>query len=896
MNRYEKKPIDEIKDTTFNSVLIIIALLAIPLLAFSTFRTITTGWKIAYLLHIIIVGAFYVLYLLRKKINLPIKTFILAGLLLSAAIIGLSSFGFIGSGRLFFIPAIMMISLFIGRKHAYILIALTLIVVSIFAYLFITETMSYDFNIVEYINKKSVWISYGFTFAMVILIILSIVNKYEDSLLKVYKEKILQETHYQSLFEQAADGIIICDKKGDVLMCNKSFCYIIGYSFDEIINKNLSSIFSEEVLKKNPFRYDLLEKSEIVTNERQAIKKDGSKIYLESRSQKLIDGRLQIFIRDITGSKKNREEIRYQKEFNEKILEVLPGIFFMYEVTHDKLKLAQWNKNHETILGYNSTELKGQPPFYFVNPKDHNKVIEAINSVTKKKDLPFEASLIHGNGNSSPFYITSRLFETDERNYILGVCIDLSEKKKAEIELLESEEKLRTIINNVPSVVYRCLMDEHWTMKMISPRIKKISGYPQTDFINNNVRTYSSIIHPNYIDYVEEVVLDSVKKKEPFTVEYKIIDKYYKTQWVLEKGRAHYNDKGEVDWLDGVITDITERKKIESALLENEEKFRNIFNNTSDAILIIDYDFNILTANNTFLTLMGVDKNMLSKINMFDYIVDENARELVIERIHQLELGKTSSYEYNIRDTNNRIFPVESRGNIIKFEGKPAILSTFNDISKRKNLEKEVYAASVNAEETERGRLAKELHDGLGPLLSTCRIYLHQIKSSDSTNETESIESLEELINEAITGIKEISNNISPHILRNFGLVHAIKSFIEKIKSPCKIFFNCDCLPNERYNELIEITIYRVLTELINNTIKYAQANTVNIDIIKKDNLIQIHYIDDGKGFDYKKVRESSKGFGLLNIQTRIKSIGGVIKFNSSPGKGVFANIQIKIQ
>jgi signal transduction histidine kinase len=233
---------------------------------------------------------------------------------------------------------------------------------------------------------------------------------------------------------------------------------------------------------------------------------------------------------------------------------------------------------------------------------------------------------------------------------------------------------------------------------------------------------------------------------------------------------------------------------------------------------------------------------------------------------------------------------------LIEYEGKPVLLTVMHDVTEKKYIEKQLYIASLNAEEKERERIAKDLHDGIGPLLSTLKIYLFDIQNSAEVDTNlESIAKSGEIINEAISCVKEISNNVSPHVLRNFGLTQAIKSFLEKLVIKSDIKFKLNSNFNSRISEIIEVTLYRIATELINNTLKYANANNIEIIINKTEKNLSFNYLDDGKGFDYDMLIKESKGFGLQNIQSRVHAIGGELNFSSSQGKGVNVLINVII-
>ncbi len=140
--------------------------------------------------------------------------------------------------------------------------------------------------------------------------------------------------------------------------------------------------------------------------------------------------------------------------------------------------------------------------------------------------------------------------------------------------LRESEEQYRTLVANVPGVTYRCRCDEHWTMEFISDEIEKLSGYPASDFIENAVRSYSSIMHSEGKQISDKHAMDQIAKKEPYTIEYRIVAADGSFHWVYEKGQGIYDANDELKYLDGVIMDVTDRKQAEELQLANEQQLR----------------------------------------------------------------------------------------------------------------------------------------------------------------------------------------------------------------------------------------------------------------------------------------------------------------------------------
>lgn len=215
----------------------------------------------------------------------------------------------------------------------------------------------------------------------------------------------------------------------------------------------------------------------------------------------------------------------------------------------------------------------------------------------------------------------------------------------------------------------------------------------------------------------------------------------------------------------------------------------------------------------------------------------------------------------------------------------------------RRLTEKMFLNAIIQTEERERKRFAKDLHDGLGPLLSTVKMSvsaLSHLKHDEASREI--VENTELVLNEAIKSLKEISDNLSPHILNNFGLVRALTNFTNKINVTKTIRIRLESdLKDERFDSSVEVVLYRVICELINNTIKHAHARKIDISLNKDGDYLAIVYKDDGKGFDVEKVIEqpTSSGMGFSNIYSRINSLKGEIKIESEQKKGTLVTIKV---
>lgn len=214
----------------------------------------------------------------------------------------------------------------------------------------------------------------------------------------------------------------------------------------------------------------------------------------------------------------------------------------------------------------------------------------------------------------------------------------------------------------------------------------------------------------------------------------------------------------------------------------------------------------------------------------------------------------------------------------------------------RREGEKRVLAAVIRTEEKERQHFAKELHDGLGPLLSVVKMLVSGFDVNSSSEVNEKIkQNLKQAVDEAIVSVKDISAHISPHILNNFGLREAISSFIKKLR-PAEGFdikFTSN-VGEQRFGYNVEVIMYRVVCELINNTLRHAVATKIIIDLQLEGETLYLEYSDNGIGFDVN-MSPGEYGMGLNNMQYRLQSGNGDIKIVSEHGKGMRASAFIRL-
>lgn len=222
----------------------------------------------------------------------------------------------------------------------------------------------------------------------------------------------------------------------------------------------------------------------------------------------------------------------------------------------------------------------------------------------------------------------------------------------------------------------------------------------------------------------------------------------------------------------------------------------------------------------------------------------------------------------------------------------------------QKLLEQRIRALSIiEAQENERRRISRELHDGLGQLLSAAKLNLGMVDFVNNSNKektTDIVKQVDSIISKAIVETRRIAHDLRPTTLDDFGLIPALRILCQEFSKITCIKVKFQVSPSlERIDPKIEIAIYRIVQESFNNISKYAEATEVSLDLYRRDTQVFVRVKDNGKGFDIDNVINSKKaggGFGLLNMKERAELIGGKIEIISSPGNGTELLLEINLE
>ncbi len=315
---------------------------------------------------------------------------------------------------------------------------------------------------------------------------------------------------------------------------------------------------------------------------------------------------------------------------------------------------------------------------------------------------------------------------------------------------------------------------------------------------------------------------------------------------------------------------------------EQEQKYRLIFNNIQDIFMLIDSRLQIIEISPSVYELLRIPPDMLIGQPFIYLIPQKNQWKEAYKKLNKYKF--IQNFEIELFNKNNKIYKTFSiNAQLVPFKNKIIAVVSAHDITEIKKLQKQILEVSCKTEESERRRLSENLHDTVGPLLSTIKLYLNRLQHGEKNcvEHQKIIQEASSLLDEAIQNLRNISNDLLSNILTEFGLEASIMRYIQRYKNSgidIKLEYH---LSQQRLIPFIESIFFRTAMELIHNGIKHSKGTYIKLQFYEKDSYWYINYTDDGVGFDFdeEKIISSSGRQGLFNLLYRIKNINGKIYF-----------------
>ena len=567
----------------------------------------------------------------------------------------------------------------------------------------------------------------------------------------------------------------------------------------------------------------------------------------------------------------------------------------------------------ERVLGYNKDEMIGKNAFEYVHPSDVESVLETFRRLTNTPDFTTTVEFRFKHKDGSWIILESIGKNLISEPIINGVIVnsrDITDRRNLE----EIRRKYEFIVNASKEML--ALVNSSYKYEAVNEAFGAALSEHRIDIIGQHISVVLG--EDNFNKLFKSHIDECFKGKEIIYEEWLTLPKSGKKFYEI----AYYpyrSQRSEVTHVIIVQRDITERKRKEDELIASEIKYRRLFETSKEGLLLLDAATGIAIDVNAFvIELLGFPEEKLlgKKLWELDFVKDipesQNALKQVTEKsyIRYDELELLTSVKRRVK--------VEFFSITYSVNNDKVIQCHLWDITERKLLQQELdfamkqraedlrkFAQSIQlAQEEERKRISRELHDDICQRLTALKLHLNIFEDSISKQKKISIKRIKTVkkeIDDSINEVRRISSNLRPSALDHFGLVTAMKllcSEFEKLHS-IAVKFETGIQTFQRFNPEVEIVLYRIAQEALTNSVKHSKTKNILLNLVEESELLMLTISDKGKGFNvqdyFKKTQKSNGHFGLINMRERAELIGGKFFIESSLSKGTNVKVTIPI-
>lgn len=720
-------------------------------------------------------------------------------------------------------------------------------------------------------------------------------------------------------FNALAEGLVVQDEKGEIIVFNTAAEKISGLTREQIVDRNYlenerisfnedGTPFSWENFPAIIARRSGLPQINVVLGWKNA---DGSETWLNINSHPVIEenGRLigtVTSFSDITAIKGAREELKQSEEKWRSVINSSKSGVFLIDPDYNIILVNEDAVNRQTVMP-NAPRIKEGMSFLDIIPEHRRKPVkDALDSVLRGEYV--ENEIVYTQADSNEMWLLANYSPVrDRQGNITAICFtanDITALKANEFALYKSEQRWKFALDGAGDGVWE--YNFQTKESYYSPLYKNMLGFTDEEF-QNEAYEWHTRIHPDDVGKVTGI--DNLYEDhaiENHSVEYRLKSKSGEYVWVLDRGMLlERTPDGKPLKLIGTHKNITEQKVREEDLIQSRKRFSSFMANTPTMTWIIDEHAVFRYLNAPYMKAFNLTESDIGK-SIYD-IFPKNICDLFVENNWKVWTGNKAieTIEEGIGPNGDPQlyhifkFPLEAE-NGVKLLGGVALDITQKAILEKRLAEeqetkkREIIQAIMNAQERERKELAYELHDNVNQILSSSRLMLEvAIEKPDISQEfmTRSLGYLQD----AITELRKISHSLIPGTLRDISLEAAIEEVIQNINSTekLKIHYQKEIGPKGKtVLPEIQLAILRIVQEQCNNILKHANATEASISLHIDEQKILLLISDNGNGFDTVNTK---KGLGLNNIFNRTAYYHGSIQLVSSSGNGCSLQVRIPL-
>jgi PAS domain S-box-containing protein len=599
--------------------------------------------------------------------------------------------------------------------------------------------------------------------------------------------------------------------------------------------------------------------------------------------------------------------LRSSEEHHRRLIDILPDAVCLI---HPKGRLLAVNSQAVAILGYSSTGELLQKSIFELTPADEHERIKMDITVALKAGIIRNVEYTMLKKNGTPFSVelsaTVSLGFNNQPAGLLSVVRNITESKQAQEALQDSEERFRQLADNIREVFWMSNIDKSKII-YVSPVYEEIWGQTCSS-LYASPRNWIEAIHPDDRKRVSENALTKQVTGEYDEI-YRIIRPDGSIRWIQDRAFPIRDASGNIYRIVGIADDITKRKQAWDALGESEARKKAIMQAALDGIITIDHEGRMIELNSAAGKIFAHSRSKLVGENVME-VIPTSYRPWFQHGLTNCFVGEkgpslSSRIEMPALRADGSRFFAEFTITRIRLAGLPMFTLYIRDITQHKRAEAELRSLPqriIKAQEAERSRIARELHDGINQLIASVKMRLRRVEDSLPDLKPAAREILarcDRLLVKVLEENRRIAHNLRPTELDNLGLAAACSNFCNEIQLRTNLKFQCRLTsPSQRLPPMVELNLFRIVQEAINNIEKHARAKLVKLRIRIQGDSVVLKIQDDGHGFDAETLKLGKKmrhGLGLTNMRERALSLDGTCEIKSVPRRGTTISVRVPL-
>ena len=699
---------------------------------------------------------------------------------------------------------------------------------------------------------------------------------------------------FRDVFNASPIGIAVETLEGQPLFVNPAFCSMLGFSEEELRYKHCVDFSPPEDAERDWALFQQLRAGSInhYQLEKRYFRRDGSLVWgslsislLKSSPSPLVLA----MVEDIT-DKKNAEEARFR---HAAVIESSDDA--IASGTFDGI-IVSWNTGAQKIYGYTEAEAVGKPISMLVPPElpdEENKILETLKSGDRIEH--FETVRVTKTGKRINVSLTiSPIKDSTGRTVgISGIARDITERKLAEEALRASEERLRlaqqaarigTFDWNIRTGV------NTWT-----PELEAMYGLPPGGF-GGTQTVFENLVHPDDRAGVIKLVDAAMKSGQPTKGEWRVVWGDRSVHWIAGRWQVFRDASGEPSKMIGVNIDITERKRAEEALRESEEWLHLAVQAGRMYAFEWDATTDVIVRSGECADILNwIDDPTRDTGREFAARVHPDDREAYTAPEMVLTPGNpTYKTSYRVLRPDGSAIWLEANGHVFfDDQGRlQRIIGMVADVTGRKLAEEALFRLSrrlIEAQELERARIARELHDDLSQRMALLQISLEQVAQDTaglSSKIRQQLHNITKVSAEISSSLHDLSHQLHPYKLDTLGLVAALGGFCNEFSRQhnLQVQFVHHHVPGQIPNE-VTLCLFRIAQEALRNVVKHSGGTEAEVELSGHGDRIDLCISDSGVGFSPEHVKAET-GLGLISIRERLRLVGGHLSVESEPSHG----------